>query len=374
MTNEHIHPTMELFRDRRMIVVTGGGTGGHIFPTIAVIGELKRRGYEEILWIGSKNGSEREWAKKVGVRYHGILAGKLRRYFSLRNFVDLFKVFWGTAQSFFLFCRKKPQIIFSKGGFVSVPPVLASRTFSVPVVTHESDTVPGLATRIISRCATAVCVSFQSTADFFPGRDVFFTGNPIREVVLQGSAERGVSWLGFEGNLPIVFAVGGSTGASAINETVWKMLEEGDLSFNLVHQCGRGNLNEGLSGRKRYRQFEFLDEQMGDVLQAASVVVSRAGAGALYEIGLLKKASILIPLPLSASRGEQIENARYYEEHGACVVIPQESLTPELLKLEIEELLSGSDRRERVGQAARQLVRENASEAIAGIIDDIIAC
>jgi UDP-N-acetylglucosamine--N-acetylmuramyl-(pentapeptide) pyrophosphoryl-undecaprenol N-acetylglucosamine transferase len=354
-----------------MIAVTGGGTGGHIFPIIAVIEELRRRGFEKIVWIGSKGGSESGWAHKVGVQYYAISTGKLRRYFALRNFTDFFRVLLGIAQSLFLLRKIRPQVLFSKGGFVCVPPVLAAKLCRVPVVTHESDIVPGLATKIISRCASAVCVGFRHTANYFPDRSVFYTGNPVRQSVVNGSGERGARWLGFERVLPIVFVVGGSTGASAINEVVWKMLDEEKCPFNIAHQCGRGNLREGLSGKEGYRQFEFLEEHMGDVLKAASVVVSRAGAGALYEIGILQKASILVPLPKSASRGEQIENARYWKEHGACVLIPQESFDSEKLKRAIEELLGDSKRLGGMGQAAGELVRNGASKAIGDVIVNI---
>jgi UDP-N-acetylglucosamine--N-acetylmuramyl-(pentapeptide) pyrophosphoryl-undecaprenol N-acetylglucosamine transferase len=356
-----------------MIAVTGGGTGGHIFPAVSVIEELRKRGREDIVWIGSKRGKERECAQQIGVQFRGISTGKLRRYFSLRNFTDIFGVLFGILQALLLFCRTKPKVLFSKGGFVSVPPVLAARILRVPVITHESDTIPGLATKIISRSASVVCVGFRCTADYFPDKTVCFTGNPVRERVLKGSRERGVQWLGFENDLPIVFVVGGSLGSSAINEAVWKMLDEKTLAFNIAHGCGRTNLREGLSGKKNYRQFEFLEELMGDVLQAASVVVSRAGAGALYEIGVLGKASILIPLPRTASRGEQIENARYWEDQGACVVIPSEKLTEKTLKKTIEGLLGDTRRITRMGRAAQKLVRPGASMAIADIIEDTIA-
>ena len=337
-----------------------------------VIEELKKRGREDVVWIGSKGGKEREWAMKAGVRYRGISAGKLRRYFSLRNFTDIFRVLLGIVQSLILFCRDRPQVVFSKGGFVSVPPVLAARIFRVPVITHESDTVPGLATRIISRSASVVCVGFERTAAWFPEKEVVFTGNPVREKILKGSKERGALLLGFENDLPIVLVVGGSTGSSAINDAVWAMLDEQSLGFNITHQCGTGNKRDDLSNRSNYRQFEFLEDSMGDILKAASFVVSRAGAGALYEIGILGKASILIPLPKTASRGEQIENARYWEKMGACVVIPNEKLSCGILKNEIEMLLKNRKLLDRMGRAARKLVREDAAGEITDLIERII--
>jgi UDP-N-acetylglucosamine--N-acetylmuramyl-(pentapeptide) pyrophosphoryl-undecaprenol N-acetylglucosamine transferase len=351
-----------------MIAVTGGGTGGHIFPVLALIEELLNRGHHDIVWIGSRSGTERDWAEKAGVRYRGIATGKLRRYFSLRNFIDPFKVLVGLFESFFFFLRKRPKVLFSKGGFVSVPPVLAARVFRVPVVTHESDTVPGLATRIIARRASAVCVGFSHARDTFKGKKVVCTGNPVRSNVLNGDEVRGRSWLGFQNDLPIVFFVGGSLGARTLNEAVWTLCD-GTNGFNIVHQCGRGNSRAGLDENTHYRQIEFLEERMGDVLNAASVVVSRAGAGALSEIGILGKASILVPLPLSASRGEQIENARYFEAHGASVVIANENLTPIALKEAIQNLLENRPRLEAMEREAKKLVRENAASGIAEIIE-----
>jgi UDP-N-acetylglucosamine--N-acetylmuramyl-(pentapeptide) pyrophosphoryl-undecaprenol N-acetylglucosamine transferase len=351
-----------------MIAVTGGGTGGHIFPVLALIEELLNRGHHDIVWIGSRSGTERDWAEKAGVRYRGIATGKLRRYFSLRNFIDPFKVLVGLFESFFFFLRKRPKVLFSKGGFVSVPPVLAARVFRVPVVTHESDTVPGLATRIIAQCASAVCVGFSHARDTVKGKKVVYTGNPVRSNVLNGDEVRGRAWLGFQNDLPIVFIVGGSLGAHTLNEAVWTLCD-GTTGFNIVHQCGRGNRRAGLDENTHYRQIEFLEERMGDVLNAASVVVSRAGAGALSEIAILGKASILVPLPLSASRGEQIENARYFEVHGASVVIANENLTPIALKEAIQNLLENRPRLEAMEREAKKLVRENAASEIAEIIE-----
>ncbi|MBN2322484.1 MAG: undecaprenyldiphospho-muramoylpentapeptide beta-N-acetylglucosaminyltransferase [Spirochaetes bacterium] len=351
-----------------MIAVTGGGTGGHIFPVFALIEELSRRGHRDIVWIGSKAGIERGWAEKAGVRYRGIATGKLRRYFSLRNLTDPFKVVIGLLESFFFFLGKRPQVLFSKGGFVSVPPVLAARLLGIPVVTHESDTVPGLATRIISRGASAICVGFSHTRDAFEGKNVVWTGNPVRSDVLDGDGDRGRSFLGFWDDLPMVFVVGGSLGARILNETVWALCGETN-GFNIVHQCGRGNKKTGMDENRHYRQIEFLEDRMGDVLDAATVVVSRAGAGALYEIASLGKASILIPLPLSASRGEQIENARYFEAHGASVVIANENLTPHALEEAIQSLLADGPRLETMGREAKKLVRKDAASAIAKILE-----
>lgn len=351
-----------------MIAVTGGGTGGHIFPTIAVIEELRRRDIDDVIWIGERRGKEQLWAGKLQVPFYGIRTGKLRRYFSLKNFFDGFGVLTGICQSFFLLLRKKPDLLFSKGGFVSVPPVIAASVLRIPVVTHESDIIPGLATRIIALRASVLCVSFKRTGDFFAKKQVVYTGNPVRTVIKNGSGERGRSFLGFSGTRPVVTVLGGSLGASSINRAVWEMCKKYELSFNLVHQCGKGNRKDAFSGSRGYRQFEFIYEQIGDIIAASDLIISRAGAGALYEIGVLRRGSILVPLPTSKSRGEQIENACYFEENGASVTIEDEQLNGETLYKTITRLLKDKKALESMGKNAGLLCRPEAEVMIADII------
>lgn len=355
-----------------MIVVTGGGTGGHIFPCIAIIEELKGRGYREFAWIGKKNGKEAQWAERIAVPFYGIRTGKLRRYLSFKNAVDVFFVIIGFLQSIFLFLRLKPDLVFSKGGFVAVPPVIAAWLIGIPVVTHESDINPGLATRIISRFASVICVSFDHTAVHFPGKKVVFTGNPVREVIKKGDRSSGLSFLGLREKLPIVLIIGGSLGASSINSVVWKMLDKGQLPFLLVHQSGEGNFRSDIRQGSRYRQYAFINEEMGDVLAASDLVVSRAGAGALYELGYMKKPAILIPLPKSASRGEQIENANYYAQAGAAVVISNEDLNEHTLFDTIERLLLDTNTLRRMGERAYALCKTDAEKTISDIIESLL--
>jgi UDP-N-acetylglucosamine--N-acetylmuramyl-(pentapeptide) pyrophosphoryl-undecaprenol N-acetylglucosamine transferase len=357
-----------------VIVVTGGGTGGHIFPCIAVIAELRQRGYRDFAWIGERRGKEREWAQKIGVPFHGIRTGKLRRYFSLKNASDAVIVLIGLLQSFFLLLRLKPEVLFSKGGFVSVPPVLAGWILRIPVVTHESDIIPGLATRIISRFASAVCVSFERTLQHFPGRRAFFTGNPVREIIKKGSKRSGYEFLHHDDGPPVVFVVGGSSGAATINTAVWRMKERCMHLFFLVHQCGQGNLRSDLPPELHYRQYGFIGAEIGDVIAASDLVVSRAGGGALYELGFLKKPSILIPLPRSASRGEQIANARYFEENGAARVIRNEDLNEQVLYDAIDLLLSDPEQLKRMGQRAHSLCKKDAEKEISDVIESVRTC
>ena len=355
-----------------MIAVTGGGTGGHIFPCIAVIDELRRRGFRDFTWIGEKRGKEREWAQKIGVSFHGISTGKLRRYFSLKNASDAVSVLIGLFQSFFLLLRLKPAVLFSKGGFVSVPPVLAAWMLRIPVVTHESDIIPGLATRIICRFASAVCVSFERTVDHFSGRQAVFTGNPVRDFIKRGSKRAGDELLHNDDGLPVVFVVGGSSGAASVNAVVWRMKERCTLPFLLVHQCGEENVRGDLPKESRYRQYGFIGAEIGDIMAASDLVVSRAGGGALYELGLLKKPSILIPLPRSASRGEQIANARYFEENGAARVIRNEDLNDQALFDTIGRLLSDTEGLKSMGERAHSLCKEDPEKEIADVIESAL--
>jgi len=357
-----------------MIVITGGGTGGHIFPNVAVVGELQRRGCEGILWVGDRRGKEEGYAKRLGIVYRGILTGKLRRYFSLKNIIDVFRVCAGVFQSFFLLLRFRPDVVFSKGGFVAVPPVCAARLLRIPVITHESDILPGLATRIIAMSARVVCVSWKKTEMFFPDKNVVLTGNPLRDVITSGQRARGVRFLGFEESLPTVLVIGGSLGASSLNEATWEMRDRFDLPFNLVHQCGEGKRRVGAGDDARYRQYEFIRQEMGDVLAAADIVVSRSGAGALFEIGYMKKPSVLVPLPKSKSRGEQMHNARYFEEYGAAVVLEDETLSGEVLFTTIRTILGDPSLMEEMGQSAASLCTKNAAKRIVDTLESFLPC
>ena len=351
-----------------MIAVTGGGTGGHILPAASVIEELQRRGVKEICWIGERSGKERVWAESLGVEYFGIRTGKLRRYLSLRNLVDAFSVLIGIVQAHRILKRVHPAVLFSKGGFVSVPPAIAAKRLHIPVVTHESDIHPGLATKIIARAASVICVSFEKAEASFKGKRVEYTGNPMREIVRSADRDRGARFLDFKETLPVVMVLGGSLGASSLNRAVRELCKEGELAFNLVHQCGRGNGGQGCVPHPRYRLYEFIEEEIGDVLAASDLIISRAGAGALYEIAFLGKPSILIPLPRSKSRGEQIDNARYFQEHGAACLIEDERLNGSILGSTVTGLLQDPVRLKEMGARASKLVRIDAQKRIADIL------
>ncbi len=355
-----------------MIAITGGSTGGHIFPNISVIEELKKRGYTEIIWVGEKWGKEEKWACRMGVPFYGIRTGKLRRYFSLKNLIDLYFVVVGIFQSFFLFIKLKPRLLFSKGGFVAVPPVIAAWILGIPIITHESDINPGLATRIVSRFARVICVSFEKTKQYFTHKKVVLTGNPLREIVKNGNWKKGARFLHFKEKIPLLLVLGGSLGSSSLNRATWKMISKYSLPFNLVHQCGAGNSRNDIPQEERYRQFDFLDREMGDVLALSSLIVSRAGAGALFEFGFLKKPLILIPLPKSKSRGEQIENARYFSLRGAAVIINDEELNEDILYKTVMQLLKDEESLRKMGESAGTLCTRDAEIKIVDIIESLL--
>jgi UDP-N-acetylglucosamine--N-acetylmuramyl-(pentapeptide) pyrophosphoryl-undecaprenol N-acetylglucosamine transferase len=351
-----------------MIAVTGGGTGGHIFPNVAVIEELKKRGVTDICWIGDRRGKETEWAHDLGVVFHGIRTGKLRRYFSLQNLADTVNVLIGIVQSYRILKKSEPTVLFSKGGFASVPPAIAAGLLRIPVITHESDIHPGMATKIIAKRARAVCVSFKKAAASFEGKEVYYTGNPMRATIRSANRERGKSFLHFTEDLPVVTVLGGSLGASSLNSAIFKMLEEVELPFNLVHQCGQGHARHFESGHSRYRQYEFIADEMGDVFAASDLIISRAGAGALYEIGCLGLPSILIPLPKSKSRGEQIDNARFFHENGASQIIEDGQMSGRLLAETVRDLLADTNLLGEMGQNATKLCKRDAEREIADIL------
>lgn len=324
----------------KRIVLTGGGTAGHVTPNLALIPHLLKDNWE-ISYIGTTNGIEKTLISRFEkVRYHSIKSGKLRRYADIKNFTDPFKVFFGILQSFFLIKKIKPAVIFSKGGFVAVPVCIAGYLVRVPVVIHESDLTPGLANRIASKFATKICTSFEETVPMFSGRNCVFTGTPIRDELFKGDSEKGKSFCGFKEDKPVILVVGGSLGANAINVCIRENLEILLESFNIAHICGKGGMDANFSEISGYAQFEYLNEEMADVLALADLVVSRAGSNSIHEFLELRKPNLLIPLPESASRGDQVLNARVFEKKGYSKVLHQENLNSDTLYASILDLYS----------------------------------
>ncbi len=320
----------------KKIILTGGGSAGHVTPNLALLPQLLAEGIE-VHYIGTADGIERTiLSERKDVTYHIISSGKLRRYFSWKNFTDPFRVMRGLFQARRVMREVKPAAVFSKGGFVSVPVVIAAHGKHIPVVTHESDYTPGLANKINAKFADRICVTFEDTLAHVGAKGVH-TGTPIRPELYQGDKERGLAFLGFDDKKPVLLIMGGSLGASVVNDAVRAALPKLLISYDIVHLCGKGKVEEQLN-QPGYRQFEYVNEALPDVLAATDVVVSRAGANAVFEFLALSKAALLIPLPRSASRGDQILNAGYFARKGFAMVLEQESLTPETLLDAVDDL------------------------------------
>ena len=318
------------------VVVTGGGSAGHVIPTIPVIEALIRRDVE-VHFIGSRSGFEERLVAPLGVTYHGVSTGKLRRYLSIQNLADLVRIPLGVLEAWRLIGRIRPDVIFSKGGFVCFPAAVGGWCRGVPVVGHESDLTPGLATRLTKPFAKMICTTFADTR--IEGVTTRVTGTPIRAALEQGRRADGLRLLNFAGDKPVLLVVGGSLGATAINAAVIESLDVLLQRFDVVHVCGEGKLDPRAEGRAGYVQREFFSSNWGDVIAAADVVVSRAGAGSLYEWVALSKPHVLIPLPKEASRGDQVENAEYAERRQISYVLPQDAVSPSTLIEAIDHVL-----------------------------------
>ena len=315
----------------KKIVLTGGGTAGHVTPNIALLPKLKEAGYE-IYYIGSYEGIERKLIESYEIPYYGISSGKLRRYFDWKNFSDPFKVLKGYGQAISILKKLKPDVVFSKGGFVSVPVVMAAKHCKIPAIIHESDMTPGLANKLAIPSATKVCCNFPETLQYLPEGKAVLTGSPIRSELLKGDKVHALNFIGnFTAQKPTLMVIGGSIGSVVINDTVRKALPELLKEYQVVHLCGKGNLAPELDGTQGYVQYEYIKEELNDLFALADIVISRAGANAICELLALHKPNILIPLSVAASRGDQILNARSFEKQGFSYVLEEEKLTEETL-------------------------------------------
>lgn len=321
----------------KRIILTGGGTAGHVTPNIALLPKLQEMGFD-IHYIGSYNGIEKELIEPFGIPYHGISSGKLRRYFSLQNFTDPFRVLKGMGEARKLIRDLKPDVIFSKGGFVSVPVVLAGKKCKVPVIIHESDMTPGLANKIAIPSATKVCCNFPETLEYLPKEKAVLSGSPIRQELLSGNKIAAMDLCGFSTDKPIILVIGGSLGSVAVNNAVRAALPELLKSFQIVHLCGKGKVDESLNNTTGYRQFEYIKEELRDIFAMTDIVISRAGANAICELLALRKPNLLIPLSANASRGDQILNARSFERQGFSLVLEEEEVTKDTLLEAVQNL------------------------------------
>ena len=321
----------------KKIILTGGGTAGHITPNIALLPALREAGYD-IKYIGSKNGMEEGLIKAQNIPYEGISSGKLRRYFDLKNFTDPFKVLKGLFEAKSIIKKYSPDIVFSKGGFVSVPVVIAAALSKVPVIIHESDITPGLANKIATKFATKICTNFPETLQYLPKNKAVLTGSPIRKELLCGDKEVAKKLTGFSDDKPTLLIIGGSLGSVIVNNAVRKSLDDILKEFNVIHICGKGNEDESLIGKPGYLQYEYVDKELKDFFALSDVVVSRAGANTICELLALRKPNLLIPLSGAASRGDQILNAESFKNAGYSEVIEEEDLSNISLSAEIHKL------------------------------------
>ena len=309
----------------KKIIMTGGGTAGHVTPNIALMPKLKELGYE-IQYIGTASGIEKKLIEEEKIKYHAISSGKLRRYFDVKNFTDPFKVIKGVFEAKAIIKKEKPNVVFSKGGFVSVPVVLGAYFNKIPVIIHESDMTPGLANKISMPYATKICVTFEEAMNHVNKKKAVLTGSPIREELFKGSKIKGREFCGFKDNKPVILVTGGSLGSRIVNECVRESLKDLLKEYNVIHLCGKGNIDRNYNMIEGYAQFEYIKEELCDLMQLADIVISRAGANTIFELLALKKPNILIPLSAKASRGDQILNAKSFEKAGYSMVIEEENL------------------------------------------------
>lgn len=349
------------------IVFTGGGTAGHVTPNIALINEFKEEGWK-VDYIGSSDGIENGMIQSLGIPFHSVSSGKLRRYLSFKNVLDPFKIIWGIVQSYFLFFKLKPDVVFSKGGFVAFPVVVGAWLHRIPVVAHESDMSPGLANRLCFPFVNKICLTFEAGKKHFKKQEkIEVTGTPIRDQLFQGKASRALELCGFTMDKPCLLVIGGSLGAGSINQSIRDALDKITQEFQVIHLCGKGKVDPALNMKEGYRQFEYANQELADFFAAASVVISRAGANSLYEILALGKPHILIPLSAQVSRGDQIQNARYFESLGISVVIQDKALNADTLLTALDYLKKNKDD---INSKIKALKIESATHRIVAIIKE----
>ncbi|WP_125152104.1 undecaprenyldiphospho-muramoylpentapeptide beta-N-acetylglucosaminyltransferase [Clostridium rectalis] len=323
--------------EKRKIILTGGGSAGHVTPNLALIPKLIKLGYE-VEYIGTSDGIERSIIESENIKYHVISSGKLRRYFDIKNISDPFKVLKGIFQAKKIIKKQKPNIVFSKGGFVSVPVVIGAYLNKIPVIVHESDITPGLANKLSTPYCTKICVTFPESIKNIKGNKAVLTGTPIREELFKGKREEAIKLCKFSGKKPILLVIGGSLGSRIINDNVRKILPELLMNFDVIHICGKKNTDNSFNNVEGYKQYEYVQNEISHFLNAADIVISRAGANVIFELLSLKKPNLLIPLSKKSSRGDQILNANSFKRNGYSIVIEEENLNEINLLSKLNEL------------------------------------
>lgn len=348
------------------IILTGGGTAGHVTPNIALLPRLRSAGYD-ISYIGSRDGIEKKLIEAQNIPYYGISSGKLRRYFDWKNFTDPFRVIKGFSEASALMKSLKPDVVFSKGGFVSVPVVMAAGRRHIPVICHESDLTPGLANKLSMPGATKICCNFPETMEHLPKEKAVLTGCPIRRELMDGKRAAALTLTGFLPGKPVLLAMGGSLGAAAINQAVRESLPELLENWQVIHLCGKGKLDQSLQHTKGYVQYEYIQKELPDLFALCDIVISRAGANAICELLALRKPTLLIPLTAKASRGDQLLNARSFERQGFSMVLEEENLNKETFLHAVTHL---SEHRKDYIEAMKKCPQTNAVDTIFSLIED----
>lgn len=351
----------------KRIVLTGGGTAGHVTPNIALLPALKEAGYD-IQYIGSYNGMEKSLIEDYNIPYHGISSGKLRRYFDLKNFTDPFRVIKGFFEAKKLMKELRPNVVFSKGGFVSVPVVMAAKRNKIPAIIHESDMTPGLANKLCFSSASKICCNFPETVASLPASKAILTGSPIRSELREGDADAGRAFTGVGSDKPVILIMGGSLGAVKVNTAVRAILSELLKDFYVIHLCGKGKLDESLLNVAGYVQYEYIKDELKDLFAMCDLVISRAGANAICELLFLQKPNLLIPLSAAASRGDQVLNARSFEKQGFSKVLEEEELTDELLLSTVKDLY---EQRETYVQTMKQSSQNDAVKTVVSLVEEL---
>ena len=356
---------------------TGGGTAGHVFPGLAVMDSfeklLEEKGLDsDFFWIGSSSGMEKKLLEEKGIKFFGIQTGKLRRYFSFRNFTDIFRTLAGIIASFYILLKTKPVIIFSKGGYVSVPPVFAGKILGIPVVTHESDYTPGLATNINKRFSKLIMLSFEESKIFFKHKyydKLCFTGNPVRKMFYNTNPILGKEIASISENIPVIMVIGGSLGAREINGLIEKLLPQLIKNYYVIHQAGKNEFSENISMlseelKKRYKRYSFIGNEIADFIAASDIVISRAGAGLIWELAAVGKASILIPLRGKGTRGDQVKNAAFLKSKEAAIVLDDEEIMPNTLYNTIVSLTYNKELMKKMENKIKELSKPESAAHI----------
>ncbi|MDD5291124.1 MAG: undecaprenyldiphospho-muramoylpentapeptide beta-N-acetylglucosaminyltransferase [Patescibacteria group bacterium] len=361
------------------VLLTGGGTGGSVSPLLAIAEELTsppaplliRRGEKEeryeFLWVGTKNGPEKEMVAKASIRFKAIASGKLRRYFSLKNFIDPIFILIGFVESLFIMLSWRPDLVMTAGSFASVPVVWAAWILRVPILVHQQDMRPGLANKLMAPFANVVTVTFEESLKNY-GKKAVWTGNPVgfRMSDFGCRIDEFCKKYGLKKNLPIVLVVGGGTGAMEINKLVWESLDELTKICQIIHITGKGKITNYKLQITNYKPFDFLEhEKVMEIMQAADLVVSRAGLGFLTEISYLGKPAIIIPIPDS----HQEDNAQIFAKNEAAIVLDQKKLTPNDFTNKIKELLKNEELRNKLRNNAAEVMKKGGSEAIVKIVE-----